>query len=160
MAPPVNLTQHHLINDAIQHIISWSAPFTWSQYPITNYTININNHHGEYITVVKPSDNFIYTHTSYGKNCYQLDVSLAASSQIGQGSASSIHSGHPVSKYIQRLRNYFSQLRICVSNHRTMYVLLVSDEEVLVETTAAVLSNVTVALNISVLVCTYQGKCH
>lgn len=100
MAPPVNLNQYHLAKDAIQHTIHWSEPFTWSQYPITNYTIKINNHHGEYITVIKTSDDFNFIHTTYGKDCYELDFSLAANNQIGQGSSSFIHTGHPVGKYV------------------------------------------------------------
>ena len=96
LAPPFNLTQRHLINDAIQHILSWSAPFTSSHFPITNYTININNHHGEYITIVKSGNDFTYIHTSYGRDCYELDFSLAANNEVGQGSAFFVLTGHPI----------------------------------------------------------------
>ena len=97
LAPPLNLTQHHLIDDAVQHILQWSEPFTPSDFPVTNYTVGISNRLNlEYITVTKSNDDFTYTHTSYGRSCYELDFTLTANNRVGQGDTSYIHSGHPV----------------------------------------------------------------
>lgn len=100
-----------------------------------------------YITVVKPSDDFIYIHTTYGKNCYELDFSLAAYSQVGQGSMSFIHAGHPVGEDNNKDHALDIVIMYCIE-------FLVSNEEMEIETTAAVLSNATVILNISFLVYT------
>lgn len=101
LAPPFNLTQRHLISDAIQHILEWSEPYTHSDFPITNYTVSISDHlNKEYITVTKSNDSFTYTHTSYGKSCLELDFALTANNRAGQGDTNYIHSGHPVGMLI------------------------------------------------------------
>ena len=55
LSPPFNFTQESIVGNIIEHNLDWSSPFTWSDFPITNYTsIDVHNHlSGDSITITK-----------------------------------------------------------------------------------------------------------
>ena len=95
LAPTVHLSQEHFESDEINHILTWSMPFTWPEFPITNYTIIIRID-GEPDAILNSTTIQNFTHTSFGCNCYTINFSVAANNQLGRSEAVDIHSGHPI----------------------------------------------------------------
>ena len=95
LVPIVHLSQEHLENDAINHILNWSVPFTSLEFPIINYTIIIQLD-GQPHTIVNSTTTQNFTYTSFGYNCYAINFSVVANNQVGRSEAVVIHSGHPI----------------------------------------------------------------
>ena len=112
LSPSISETVEHLSNDTFMHTIHWEEPFTWENFPILHYNLNITNHsliNEEILTQMSiPSNttssnpaagasNFTYSFTSKGRNCYGVDVALSATNAIGDSDSSIVHTGHPIS---------------------------------------------------------------
>ena len=94
------------------HTIHWEEPFTWENFPILRYNLNITNHSlidEQILTQMSiPSNtstssgpgalNFTYSFTSKGRICYGLDVALSATNAIGESDSSIVHTGHPIGR--------------------------------------------------------------
>ena len=87
------------------HTIHWEEPFTWENFPIISYELNITNHSltipdRETIQMSIPSNasNLTYSFNTNGHNCYGLNIALSASNSIGQSDSSTVHTGHPIGK--------------------------------------------------------------
>ena len=105
--PPPEPQLHVLSATAIQ--ISWLPPFTWADYPIVNYTVQIHNRAtGEVInsTVYAISEMFSRTvtfihNTPHGRvvqNCEELVFSVSAASNIGWSKPAVVTGGFPIGK--------------------------------------------------------------
>jgi hypothetical protein len=100
-APVVELTQSHLINDFIYNHLSWSAPFTFQGFPITNYSITKFNHFNRESTTINRMASFTdysYQSISQGDHCYKLDFTVRAVNRLGSSPPTVIHTGHPIGK--------------------------------------------------------------
>ena len=111
-APIIEFTQSHLIDGFIHSRLYWSAPFTQSGYPITNYTVTIFNHSNEETTTVVRTANFAdYAHQSLsqGDHCYELDFTVVASNRVGRSPPATVHTGHPIGiKLYHKLVIYYN----------------------------------------------------
>ena len=97
LSPPFNFTQESIVGNIIEHNLDWSSPFTWSDFPITNYTINVHNHlSSDSITITKSINDSTYSYITNRRGCYELDFSLAAINRIGQSEPVFIRTGHPI----------------------------------------------------------------
>ena len=107
LAPSVSLTQEHFVNNTFLLTLNWSKPFTWSNFPITSYTITITNYSsGEPISTT----NITYSNGSgtdgchqyigEGNDCYRLDISVAANNSLGKGQHTTVQSGHLIGEII------------------------------------------------------------
>ena len=97
LVPPYTLTQEHIVGSFIHHTLQWTAPFTWSDFPITNYTVIVRDHLTEDLHEITKQDTQ-YTHTviTEGSSCYRLDISVAANSRAGRSEAVITRTGHPI----------------------------------------------------------------
>ena len=105
--PPPEPQLHVLSATAIQ--ISWLPPFSWADYPIVNYTVQIHNRAtGEVInsTVYATSEmlsrtvTFIHT-TPHGRvmqNCEELVFSISAANSIGWSKPAVVTGVFPIGK--------------------------------------------------------------
>ena len=99
------LTIEHLFNNTFRHKIQWEEPFTWAEFPITGYELNITNHslysgettHQVLLLSNESSDSpgLSYLITSSGNHCYSLDVAVSAINAIGNSDPGTLHTGHP-----------------------------------------------------------------
>ena len=97
--PFYNLTQQYVGSGIIQHTLQWSIPFSWPGFPITRYTISINNSgNGDTSTIFKSNTSSSHIHTTDDAYCYRLDFSLAASNAVGRGEGTVTHAGNPIGK--------------------------------------------------------------
>lgn len=98
LPPNFNTSVVHLVNNSFLHTINWGAPFTWTDFPVTEYTINITNiSNGELVSTTIPVNlnetsisvsYFNYSFVSDGSSCYDLDIALSATNSIGESEAS------------------------------------------------------------------------
>lgn len=104
MAPNFNLSVVYFVNNSFLHTLDWDAPFTWTNFPITEYTVNITNtSNGELVsTIISVNLNevsasvshFNYSFASDGSSCYDLDIALSATNSIGESEASTGQAHH------------------------------------------------------------------
>ena len=101
--PVVEFTQSHLVNDIIYSHLSWSAPFTFEGFPITNYSVTKFNHsNGDTITIVWIANNYSagyrysYQSLSQGNHCYELDFTVVAANRLGSSQPAVVHARHPI----------------------------------------------------------------
>ena len=113
--PSYNLTQQYIGRGIIQHILQWSIPFSWLGFPITGYTISINNHgNGDTSIIIKSNTSLSHTHTTDDGYCYRLDFSLAASNTVGRGEGTVIHAGNPIGKIVKGVRTTTAKLLVSI----------------------------------------------
>ena len=99
---------HVLSATAIQ--ISWLPPFSWEEYPIVNYTVQVRNRISREITnstvnvrsteTLSRTVTFIYT-TPHGRvmqNCEELVFSVSSANNIGWSSPAVVTGGFPIGK--------------------------------------------------------------
>ena len=111
LSPNISVTTEHLFNDTFVHTIQWDKPFTWVEFPIISYELNITNHSlpsGETTLRVSVLNNMTsagqqasesnLTHTimTAGSDCYRFDIDLSAVNSIGESDSSTMHTGHPI----------------------------------------------------------------
>lgn len=69
------------------HVISasWEAPFSWRDFPITNYTVTMQLSNDEQRTVVLNSDTLSYNITidDLASSCMNIILSVYATSEVG-----------------------------------------------------------------------------
>ena len=92
----------HLVNESFEHTLTWDQPFTLLNFPVISYTINITNlsngdvttmmHYNMNDTISQQRLSFI----SKGDNCYEMDISLVASNEVGDSIATTARVGHPI----------------------------------------------------------------
>ena len=98
-APVVEFTQSHLINGSIGSYLSWSAPFTFDGFPITNYSVTkLNLSNGESTTITQMANCTDCSHhsISQGDHCYELDFTVTAINRLGSSLPATINTGHPI----------------------------------------------------------------
>ena len=111
----------YLANSTFKHTLSWDEPFSWHEFPIISYVINITNYpYGQVTSVLKLIDslNSLYSpqkfsFTSDGDYCYNLEVSLVASNIVGDSMPRTFHTGHPIGKLMPSL---FTIKWLCTRN--------------------------------------------
>ena len=97
--PSYNLTQWYIGSGIIQHTLQWNVPFSWPGFPITGYTIYINNSgNGDTSIIMKSKASLSHTHTTDDSYCYRLDFSVAASNAVGRGEGTVTRAGNPIGK--------------------------------------------------------------
>ena len=100
--------QLHILNATILQL-SWLPPFTWEDYPIVNYTIQIHNRDtGEVMNrtidvtstsmfVMSPvTFNDSTPHGEVVQRCEELVFTVYATSNIGQSEPGEINGGFPI----------------------------------------------------------------
>ena len=99
---------HVLSATAIQ--ISWLPPFSWEEYPIVNYTVQVRNRISGEITnltvnvrsteTLSRTVTFIYTtpHGGVVQDCEELVFSVSAANNIGWSSPAVVTGGFPIGK--------------------------------------------------------------
>ena len=81
--------------------LSWTAPYSWPEFPITGYTVTITDHSSgetlnKIVSTISNQTEYMYEFNTTGNECYRLDLSVSANNSLGKGESSMIHSGHPV----------------------------------------------------------------
>ena len=108
--PPLPPDPHLYMFSATTIQLSWLPPFSWREYPIVNYTVQVHNRAtGEMInsTVNAISTEmlsttalvtFIYNtpHGGVVQNCEELVFSVSAASIIGWSSPAVVTGGFPI----------------------------------------------------------------
>ena len=99
LAPSYTLTQEHAVDSFIHHTLQWTAPFTWSEFPIINYTVVVYDYcTGDLHEITKQNTQYMHTVITEGRRCHELDFSVAANSRAGRSEAVITHTGHPIGK--------------------------------------------------------------
>ena len=81
--------------------LSWTAPFTWSDFPIVNYSLTVYNHlNGDTTTIVKTANFTVYTYqfVSHGHECYDIDFKVIATNRLGGSQPYRVQAGHPIGR--------------------------------------------------------------
>ena len=81
--------------------LSWTAPYSWPEFPITGYTVTITDYSSGEIfnkifSTISNETQYMHEFNTTGNDCYRFDLSVSANNSIGEGESSMIHSGHPV----------------------------------------------------------------
>ena len=95
--------QLHILNTTTLQL-SWLPPFTWEDYPIVNYTIQIHNRATRDVmnrimnaTAMSPvTFNYSTPHGEVVQRCEELVFTVYASSNIGQSEPGEINGGFPI----------------------------------------------------------------
>jgi len=100
--------QLHMLN-ATTLQISWLPPFTWEDYPIVNYTIQIHNRAtgnvmnwtinvtSTSVVAVSPvTFNYSSPHGEVSQRCEELVFTVYAVSNIGQSEPGVVNGGFPI----------------------------------------------------------------
>ena len=98
-APVVKFEQNYLINSLVNSHLSWRRPFTFPDYPVTNYTVTLFNHSdGETITITRMANfsDYFQPLLSEGDDCYEIDVTVVATNSIGTSLPAIVNTGHPI----------------------------------------------------------------
>ena len=89
------------INNSVIHTLSWDAPFTWPDFPIISYVVNITNLSNRVtnLTVIHHNDSHkvIHQFTSQGDSCYEIEISVVANNTVGDSKPAVLSVGHPIS---------------------------------------------------------------
>ena len=107
--PPPSPIPHLLVLNATAIQLSWLPPFSWAEYPIVNYTVQVHNRATGEVTnsfINATSDmlsttapvTFIYNtpHGGVMRNCEELVFIVSAATIIGQGSPAIVTGGFPI----------------------------------------------------------------
>ena len=95
-----------LINNTVVHTLSWDAPFTWPNFPITGYAVNITSYSDNVasLTTIQGNDSHIIRQfMSHGDSCYDIVITVAALNSIGDGEPAVLSVGHPISMKLLQL---------------------------------------------------------
>jgi len=117
--PPSAPDLHLYVLSATILQLSWLPPFTWMEYPIVNYTIQIHNRDtGEVINrtinvtstsmvAVSPATfNYSTPHGEVSQRCEELVFTVYAASKIGQSEPGEVNGGFPIGVYVYSLCMY------------------------------------------------------
>ena len=101
LAPSVSLDKELMENESCLFTLSWTTPFSWSEFPITGYTIILSNYsNGEPFNTSfmenNITDSYLIQFNSTGNECYRLEFLVSANNSLGEGQPTIIHSGHPI----------------------------------------------------------------
>lgn len=84
--------------------VEWEEPFTWHDFPITNYTVEVFNQTSEELLAhdVVSADMHSYNHTRSGPqhHCSNFVICVNASNGVGTSSSGCIHGSFPTRKQI------------------------------------------------------------
>lgn len=113
LAPAINLDVELLESDNVSFLftLNWTMPFSWSEFPVTDYKIILSNYSNDEsfnssFTVLAESNKTELYFNSTGNECYRLDFFVSANNSLGEGEAAVIHSGHPI------IGNYFLIIKL------------------------------------------------
>ena len=102
-APPIGLNVEltDFDNLTFTFTLSWTAPYSRPEFPITGYTVTITNYSSgetfnEIFSAINNQTEYMYEFNTIGNECYRIDLSVSANNSIGEGESSMIHSGHPI----------------------------------------------------------------
>ena len=113
--------QFSIVNESSVQI-RWEAPFTWQDYPIVNYTVEVTSQAiAELLTsVVLGPDSLSYTLTQmkYSNSCTNLTFSLHATSEVGTSLPGITYGAFPAgiephAEWIIRIQIYSFLLHSC-----------------------------------------------
>ena len=104
MAPLVSLDMELMENESSLFTLSWTTPFSWSEFPVTGYTVILSNYSNgvpfnrSYTILMESNvtDSFLIQFNSTGNECYRLKFFVSANNSLGEGQPYIIHSGHSV----------------------------------------------------------------
>ena len=99
LPPAVNYSMEYIGNDTIALNISWTRPFTWSEFQVTSYTYMLmNESSGEPVQNARSVDTGTtqYQFVTGGNYCYKLRFSVSANNSLGMGNWSNTIIGHPI----------------------------------------------------------------
>ena len=106
LAPTLTYGVEHVMNNTFLLSFNWSRPFTWPDFPITAYTIILNNCSSnemvDEIITIQCLENCLEEPTrknqltTEGSTCYQLKLSISANNSLGEGNYSSMTVNHPI----------------------------------------------------------------
>ena len=103
LSPRFNLSVVYSVSNRFHHTLHWDEPFTWLEFPVTGYTINITNHSSEVVTtdiiiqtINSSGTHFSHSFSSNGNSCYEMDIILSATNKIGESELTIEHTGHPI----------------------------------------------------------------
>ena len=90
-------------NETFSFTFTWTKPFTWTNFPITGYTVVLSNYSdGEPLNTTitygerNISDFYVHQFNTTGNECYRIDFYVSANNSLGEGEPTLIQSGHPV----------------------------------------------------------------
>ena len=98
-APVVYLTHHYESDYIVNITLFWTSSFTFSGYPVNNYTVTMFNHSDELReTITIGSDSYPHqlSMLSHGNYCYRIDFTVVAVNRLGISPPAVIHTGHPI----------------------------------------------------------------
>ena len=90
--------------DVLTAQVEWEAPFTWEDFPITNYTVTVgisNQTYSQLETVILGLDTLSYnlTQTAPSSSCTNVTFTVVASSSVGPSAPGVAQGSFPSSKF-------------------------------------------------------------
>jgi len=123
--PPSSSDLHLCVLSETVLQLSWLPPFTWIEYPILNYNIQIHNRDtGEMmnrtinvtstsmVAVSPVTFNYSTPHGKVFQRCEELVFTVIATSNIGQSEPGEVNGGFPIGVYVYSLCMYSCFFRI------------------------------------------------
>ena len=105
-APPLSPTPEVQLINATALLLSWEPPFTWSEYPLLNYTVRMHNtSSGEQFAWVRMIPATVTTYEVFSSggmissSYHELVFSVTASNDLGESTEGTVYSGFPVGEY-------------------------------------------------------------
>ena len=140
--PPPSPKPHLLVLNATTIQLSWLPPFSWTEYPIVNYSVQVYNRAtGEMMNSFINATSEVLSTTApvtfnYGvpqgramQNCEELVFIVSAANIIGWGSPAVVTGGFPIGSvwvYVYTLYTgavFFSAVNACQNMHTVCYLL-------------------------------------
>jgi len=98
-APATPNVSLHVVDAATLHL-SWEPPFTWPQYEILHYIVNMENRtNGDVLppVILGPNDTtYIITASAPVQSCAELRFSVTAYSALGASTPAVVAGGFPI----------------------------------------------------------------
>ena len=120
-APPLPPAPEVLLINATALQLSWEPPFTWSEYPLLNYTIRMHNtSSGEQFAWVHTIPATVTTYVVFNSgrmifsSYHELVFSVTASNDLGESSQGTVHSGFPVGEYDNHMHMDGFTFLVCI----------------------------------------------
>ena len=105
-APPLPPAPEVLLTNATVLQLSWEPPFTWSEYPVLNYTVRMHNisSTGQYtwtrtISAAVNTMEVISSGSTVSLSYHELVFYVTARNDIGESCQGVVHGGFPVGEF-------------------------------------------------------------
>ena len=76
--------------------LEWNRPFSWSDYPVHNYSIRVTDRPGDIVR--GDNETSIHFERQDGEECEEIEFKVRASNALGDSEYGSVLAGFPIGK--------------------------------------------------------------